>query len=293
LARLKHKLEYLASQAVASLARRLSPTAADRLGAALGRITYNLAVSRRRIANDNIRSTIGKSFSEADIKVLTKKVFQNIGRTLIEIARFEKLGPAGVKKIVQGDISLLKKIHDEGKGAIILTAHYGNWELLGSWPAALGYPMHFLVGRQHNPLVDEQLNSYRRQMGVGIIPLDSSLRATFKALKSNHFVGIAADQHAGAGIKMKFLGQQAMHARGPALFSIRTGAPICQFIMRRERLDRHVVIANQPIYPNQEAAEEEEIYRITAALVSFFEEHIKKFPEQWMWTHRRWKLQSD
>jgi len=274
------------------MAQLLSPQRADSFGSALGTFVYNVAGSRRQISNDNIRSTIGKSWSENEIESLTKKVFQNIGRTLIEIARFEKFGRDGVKKIVQGDASLLKKIHDEGKGAIILTAHYGNWELLGTWPAALGYPMHFLVGRQHNPLVDEQLNSYRRQMGVGIIPLDSSLRATFKALKSNHFMGIAADQHAPAGIIIDFLGKPALHPRGPALFSIRTGAPICPFMIRRERFDRHIVFANEPIYPNPDANEEDEIYRITAATVSFFEDFIRKYPDQWMWTHRRWKLQT-
>lgn len=290
MAKLKHLIEYAAVRILAFWAQLLSARWADRLGAGLGTLVYHLAAGRRKIAGDNIRSTIGKSFAESEIESLTKKVFQNIGRTLIEIARFENLKSEEVSKIVEGDSSILKKIYDEGKGGIILTAHFGNWELLGTWPAVMGYPMHFLVGTQHNLEVDELLNSFRKKMGVGIISLAGSLRSIFKALKANHFVGIAADQHAPAGIRINFLGREASHARGPALFSIRTGAPICPFLIRRERFDKHIIISGEPIYPPNSGDEEKDIRTITLAFARFCEENIRLYPEQWMWTHRRWKL---
>ncbi|MGH8016568.1 MAG: lysophospholipid acyltransferase family protein, partial [Candidatus Zixiibacteriota bacterium] len=289
-ARLKHYLEYAAASSIAAIARTLRPEAADRLGAFLGTVAFNLIKSRRQVSNDNIRGTIGQNLTDVEIEEITKSVFQNIGRTLTEIVRFQNLGQSGVLKILHGDPALIKKIYGEGKGGIILTAHYGNWELLGGWPAALGYPIDFLVGTQHNQLVDELLNSCRRKLGAGIIPLENSLRGIFKALKSNHFVGIAGDQHAAAGIKLKFLGKYALHARGPALFSIRTGAPILPMMLRRENFNRHVAYSAEPIYPNQSADEESEITRITETSVRFFEDFIRKYPDQWAWTHRRWKL---
>ncbi len=290
MAKLKHLIEYAAVRILAFVAQLLSPQAADRFGSALGVIVYHLAKTRRRISNENIKSTIGKNWSEHDIESLTKKVFQNIGRTLIEIARFGVLKREGVSKILMGDSSILRKISDEGKGGIILTAHFGNWELLGTWPAVSGYPMHFLVGTQHNSEVDELLNSFRQKMGVGIIPLASSLRDIFKALKVNHYVGIAADQHAPSGIRISFLGKEALHARGPALFSIRTGAPICPFLLRRERFDKHIIIAGPPIYPPNSGNEEQDIRTITETYVRFCEEQIHLHPDQWLWTHRRWKI---
>lgn len=293
MARLKHYFEYFGSKSIAAVAQVLSAESADKFGAGLGTIAYHLINSRRKISNDNIRATIGQSLSESEIEAITKSVFQNIGRTLIEIARFGKLNRQMILNTIHGDTELLKRINDEGRGCIILSSHYGNWELLGSWPAALGFKTDFLVGTQHNPLVNAQLNAYREKLGVGIIPLENSLRGIFKALKSNHFVGIAADQHAVSGIKLKFLGKDAWHARGPALFSIRTGAPICPFMLRREKYNRHVAYAAEPIYPRPNADEETEIIRITSTALEFFEDFIRKYPEQWAWTHRRWKPQSN
>lgn len=290
MARLKHYLEFIGAKSIAAVAQSLGAASAERFGATLGTMAFHLIGSRRKVSNDNIRSTIGQSLSESEIDALTKQVFQNIGRTLIEIARFRKYDSNAISNIISGDTSLLEKVSARGKGCIILTAHYGNWELLGSWPASLGYKTDFLVGTQHNPLVNDQLNSYRKNLGVGIIPAESALRGIFKALKANHFIGIAGDQHSASGIRFSFLGKEALHARGPALFSIRTGAAILPMMLRRERFDRHVADASEPIYPNQNANEEDEVHRITELTVRYFEDFIRKYPEQWAWTHRRWKL---
>lgn len=293
MAKLKHLIEYTAVRILAFAAQLLSPQAANRFGSALGTFVYHLATSRRRISNDNIRSTIGKSWSEDEIEALTKKVFQNIGKTLIEVSRFQKLTVAGALKIVTGDSGLLGRIELEGNGAIFLVAHFGNWELSACWPGIIGLPVNLLVGTQHNLLVDEMLNDFRKQMNVGVIPLDRQTRAAFKILKSKGMVVLAADQHAPAGIAIDFLGRPALHPRGPALFSIRTGAPICPFLIRRERYDKHIIITGTPIYPPNSGDEEKDIRTMTEAYVRFYEEYICRNPEQWTWTHRRWKLQTD
>ncbi len=290
MAKLKHHIEYSAARIIARLAQTLSAPAADKFGAALGTCVYHIAGSRRKVAKDNIRSTIGKSRTENEIETLTKSVFQNIGRTLIEISRFGKLTVAGAQAIVEGDSSILRKIHAEGNGGIILVAHFGNWELSACWPGIMGLPVNLLVGTQHNHLVDRMLNEFRKTMQVKVVPLDRQTRLAFKILKSKGLVVLAADQHAPAGIKFDFLGRVTTHARGPALFSIRTGAPICPFLIRRERYDKHVIITGAPIYPPQSGDEENDIRTITETYARFYEENIRRYPEQWMWTHRRWKI---
>ncbi len=292
MAKLKHLIEFAAARILASIAQILSPQAADRFGTVLGSFVYHIAGSRRKISNDNIRSTIGKSWTENEIELLTRKVFQNIGRTLIEISRFEKLTVAGAQKIVEGDSGILKKIYDEGNGGIILVAHFGNWELSACWPGIIGLPVNLLVGTQHNLMVDKMLNDFRKQMNVSVFPLDRQTRSAFKILKSKGLVVLAADQHAPAGTQIDFLGRAALHPRGPALFSIRTGAPICPLLIRRERYDKHVIISGVPIYPPNSGDEEKDIRTMTEAYVRFYEEHIRQYPEQWTWTHRRWKLQT-
>ena len=292
MARLSHNIEYCFTLLGVKLAGLLSPRVADAFGAALGSLAYMLLPSRRRIAYENLKKAMGDTLTEQEIQAIIKRVFKNIGRTLVEFARFGKIKLEGTRKITFLDGSeYLRKVHDEGKGGIIVTAHFGNWELLGSWIAASGYPMDFLVGSQHNQKVDNLLNDFRREMGVGIIPLKTSIRGVFKCLRANHFTGLVSDQHAHfGGVTVDFFGRKAATPKGPAAFAIKAKCPLIPLLIRRERYDRHVVMAGTPIYPPHSGDDEKDIETMTMAYTKFFEDGIRKYPDQWMWTHRRWKL---
>ncbi len=292
MARLSHRLEYLAAVAGVTLANSLSARAADSLGAGLGSVAYLLWRSRRRVATDNLKHAFGAALTDTEIRDVVKRVFRNIGRTVVEFARFRTLGRDGAERIVIGECrDMLERIHAEGKGALFITAHFGNWELLGGWPAALGFPVDFLVGEQHNAQVDRLLNGFRRQMGVGIIPLRTGIRGIFRSLKSNRFACVVADQHAPSGyVIVDFFGRKAATPKGPAAFAVKAGCPLTPFLMRRERYDRHVIIPGDPIYPPDSGDQDEDIRRMTQAYTDFFEKGIRQYPDQWMWTHRRWKL---
>lgn len=292
MASLKHALEYYGMRLAVGIAQTLSAESADRLAVRLAGLAHFVLGSRRRIAFENLKRAFGDAYTDEQYAALVRAVFNNFVRTTIEFSRFEKLGQAGVRAIVdpQGR-EIMREAMSHGKGAILVTAHFGNWELLGSWGAAEGYPMDFLVGRQHNARVDALLNGYRRAMGVGIIPLATSARSVFKALKEKHLTGMVADQHAASGgIVLNFFGRPASTPQGPALFSIRTGAPILPFLLRRERYDRHVVIPSPVIWPPNSGDEQADIRWITAAYTKVFEDSIRKYPDQWLWTHRRWKV---
>ena len=292
MARLSHNVEYCFTLLGVKLVGLLSPRIADAVGAALGSLSYTLLPSRRRIAYENLKKAMGDTLTEQEIQAIIKRVFKNIGRTLVEFARFGKIKLEGTRKITFLDGSEhLQKVHDEGKGGIIVTAHFGNWELLGSWIAASGYPMDFLVGSQHNQKVDNLLNDFRREMGVGIIPLKTSIRGVFKCLRANHFTGLVSDQHAhSGGVTVKFFGRKAATPKGPAAFALKAKCPLIPLLIRRERYDRHVVMAGTPIYPPHSGDDEKDIETMTMAYTKFFEDGIRRYPDQWMWTHRRWKL---
>ena len=291
MAKLSHYFEYLAVLSGTRLAQLLSARMADRLGAGLGSIAHTLATSRRRIAIDNLQQALGDQLSEADIARITKEVFCNIARTTVEFARFKNTGIEGARRITFGDGKPLQQAAAEGKGVVCVTAHFGNWELLGCWVATLGYPTDFLVGTQHNKMVDQMLIGFRKEMGVGIIPLKSSLRGVFKALRAGHIVGLVADQHdPTGGLVIDFLGRKATASRGPALFAARAGVPLAPILLRRERYDRHTVIVGDLIYPPESGDDEADVRQMTIAYTRFFENWIRQYPDQWMWTHRRWKL---
>ncbi|MBU8934266.1 MAG: lysophospholipid acyltransferase family protein [candidate division Zixibacteria bacterium] len=288
---MSHNLEYAATLVGVKLAQALSPPMADRLGAGLGSLVHMLAGSRRRIAHDNISQALGNEFTRAEIDEIVYNVFRNIGRTLVEFSRFRKTGRQGVLDIVVGDgEDNIREALGKGRGGIITTAHFGCWEMLGAWFGCRGYEMDFLVGTQHNAKVDDLFVDFRRSMGVGIIPLKSSIRGIYKALRANHLVGLVADQHTGNGLPIDFFGRKAAAAKGPATFAVKIGSPVLPLLMRRESFDRHVVMAGKPLYPSKDADPAQEVDRITIECNRFFEKGIYAYPDQWMWTHRRWKL---
>jgi Kdo2-lipid IVA lauroyltransferase/acyltransferase len=291
MASLKHRCEFLLVRFGVAVVQSLSPRFADKLGAGLGMTIYFLWGRRRRVALDNLRHAFGGEKSENELRLIARGVFKNIGRTLVEFARFRRIGAEGVKQIIvtPGDTTIREAL-SRGKGGIITTAHFGNWELLGMYPSIHGHSIDYVIGTQHNPLVDGLFVEFRSSMGVGIIPLKTALKGVFKALKQNHLVGLVADQHdPGKNLILDFFGRPSSWPKGPAVFSLRSGAPILPLLLTRERYDRHVVIAGTPIFP---AAGDEEtaIRSMTEQYVRFFEEHIRANPEQWMWTHRRWKM---
>jgi Kdo2-lipid IVA lauroyltransferase/acyltransferase len=295
MARIAHNLEYLATATGAGLAQMLPAPVADFTAARLGGLAYRLVGKRRRIALENLERAYGDRLTQRQREEIVHRVFQNIGRTLFEFARFRRMKLDGIRRLVTGPgQDVLKRVFDEGKGGIIVTAHFGNWEILGAWVAACGYPMDFLTGTQHNEKVNNLLNDFRKEMQVGIISLAISARQVFKTLKANHFTGLVSDQHsASGGIVLDFMGRPASTPKGPALFSIRSGAPLLPFLLRRERWDKHVLIQGEPIYPPNSGDEEADIRQMTIAYTRFFEATIREYPDQWMWTHRRWKVTRD
>jgi len=195
LASLKHNLEYLAARTGVAIARMLSARTADRFGAALGSLAYNLVAGRRRVALENLEAAFGDTMSERERENIARGVFQSVGRTLIELSRFHNLGHEGIRRIVVDEnFEPVQKAHLEGTGGIILTAHFGNWELLGASYQARGIPMDYLVTTQSNEKVNRLLNGFRSELGMGIIPVGKSAKGIFKTLRSKRFAGLAADQ---------------------------------------------------------------------------------------------------
>ncbi len=291
MAKLSHEIEYFFTLLGVRLAQALPAVMADRFGAALGSLAHCVLTSRRRITHDNLMRAMGEMLSDQERELIVREVFRNTGRTLIEFARLGKTIRYGLDELIVGDgLDYMRSVHEQGKGGIVVTAHFGSFELFGAWVGSRGFPMDFLTGVQHNEKVNRLLNGFRSETGVGLISIDRSLLPVFKSLKANRFIGLIADQHAPAGVVVDFFGRPAATPKGPAAFAVKSGAPLLPFVMRRESYDRHVVMAGEPIYPPATGDTEADIITLTKAYTDFFEDKIRQYPDQWLWTHRRWKL---
>ncbi|MBU0983705.1 MAG: lysophospholipid acyltransferase family protein [candidate division Zixibacteria bacterium] len=290
-----HRIEYAAALLGRSIARSFTPRGAERVGVALGSMAHGIMKGRREIAFDNLKHALGDSYTDTELSEIVREVFRNIGRMMLEYARFGKTRPKDLLRMIEPHgQEALEKALAEGRGAVMAIPHFGNWEMLGAWPAAAGYPTDLLVATQHNPLVDRMITEFRTCMGAGVIRTDTGVRGVFKSLKANRVVPIACDQHSPSGnIITDFFGRPAATARGPALFALRCDCPIIPMVLRRECHDHHVIMAAEPLYPPRSGDEEADIRYLTETYTRFFEDCITTYPDQWLWTHRRWKLPEE
>ena len=292
MASLSHRLEYMLARMGMALACALTPRQADAFGAGLGRMAHRLLGSRRRLAADNMRRALGDTLTDGEIQANVRGVFENLGRTVVELARYRKLGPDGVRAIVDpAGLEPVREALKAGHGVILASAHFGNWEVLAATLALNGLPIDALALTQQNPLVNDLVQSLRREMGIGILEVPANARQVFRSLEANRVVFMAADQHASAGtLVLDFFGRPAAVARGPALFALRCGCPLIPILLRRELDGRLVAVSGDTIHPPEAGAEEEKVRTMTDSYLRFLEGEIRRRPDQWMWTHNRWKL---
>ncbi len=292
MAKLSHIFEYLLAISAQKMFRLCSASFADKLGGMAGSFMHMVMSSRREVSISNLKNAFGDDLSNLEASEITREVFKNIGRTFAEVSRFGITKPRDIFKIVKGDgKQIFDRVREEGKGALVATAHFGNWEVLGAWVASAGYETDLIVLSQHNELFDDELQKKRKSMGVGIIEVGKNIRQVFRVLSENHMVVIAADQHESTGsLIIEFFGQQASASKGPGILSVRTKAPVIPALVMRKNYDDYQLIVGEPIYPPAEGTQEDKVRKIVEMYHAFLEINIRKFPTQWLWTHRRWKI---
>jgi KDO2-lipid IV(A) lauroyltransferase len=289
--KISHGIEYVTARTLAGLFQALPHDTALAAGRRLGRLANLIWRSRRRTVIRNLDIAFGASLSARERRELAGRVFDNIGATLAEVCRFPRITRAHILRMVDTEGSeTFQEALEYGRGAILAGSHFGNWELMGAYINALGYPVDFLVRGQHNRYVDNFLTSLRRCLDVGVIHSERGMMPVMRALKDNRQVAIVADQHAGSqGIVVKFFGQAVSVPRAPAVLSVRTGAPIITGHIIRNPDNTHHCVFQPPVYPRQDAPEDEEILRLTRMFTQRIEEAIRARPDHWLWTHRRFK----
>lgn len=289
--KISHGIEYVSVRLMAAALRSLPEKAALYAGERLGRAANLLWRSRHRIILHNLEIALGDELPPHERHRLSGDIFGNLGKMVAEVSRFPKLNRERILSLVDSEGSeTFQEALDYGKGAILTGSHFGNWELMGAYINALGFPVDFLVRKQHNPYVDGYLTYLRRCLNVRVIHSESGMKDVMRALKDNRQVAIVSDQHAGSqGIVVPFFGRLVSVPRAPATLAVRTGAPIITGCIIRKSDNRHHCVFQRPVYPNPDADPDDEILRLTKLFTSRIEAAIRQRPDHWLWTHRRFK----
>lgn len=288
----RYRLEYIALLIVRWVANVLPEGMAFRVGEAMGRLVGSVWTSRRTIAVDNIRRAFAPSECVIDPEAIAADTFRNLGRTMFEILRLTRTRPEELLQRIDGQEATpwLEWAHKQGKGGLLVSGHFGNWELLGAWIRASGYPVDFVVKPVRNPFVDRLYNECRASMDVGIIHTQVATKGILKSLQAKRFVAILADQHTGdEGVDVEFFGRRASTPRGPAVLALKFGCPLMTGVLERLEGNRFVARVDGPVEYSPTGDQETDIRTITREITRRLEAHIRQAPSQWLWTHRRWR----
>lgn len=256
----------------------------------LGWMAFSIVRIRRKVVMENL-SRAFPEISQKELEKIALRAYQNFAKMMFEYSRF----PIMKKEILslgelKGEEHLRWAIKN-GKGALFVAGHFGNWELMGAYLAQKGYPISFLVGRQKNHWVDDLMNAYRKCMGIEIIPIGIAMRKVIRTLWDNGWVAMLADQDAGKdGIFVNFFNTKVSNHQGPAVFALRTGAPIIfgsaiRLPNGRHRFEFELIRTDR----FKGGATPENVLAITQAYTALLEKAIRKYPDHWFWMHRRWK----
>lgn len=271
-------------------ARLLSPAVVEHVGNLLGSMFFLLSRRYRKTAIDNLTAVFSKEKSPREINRMAREVFKHFARESLQFFRLLCLPKHEIDRLVEVvGIENLDRALEKGRGCIAVTAHYGNWELLARKLVLMGYRVNVIARDSDDPGMTNIATRIREEAGYRVFDKDQPLVGAFRRLKNNEILGILPDQNDYNGIPVMFFGRPAATAVGPAVLSIRSGAPIVPMFARRlNRCSYRLVI-----YPEIQFAptgnEQEDVKNLTALITSTIEQEIRSNPSQWLWLHDRWK----
>lgn len=277
-------------RAALMMAAVLPRAVARGLGRVLGAMTWNVLRIRRTVSCQNVEASLGGDPRRA--ARIASASYQFFGRAMMEFAAPGRLRPDALRRVVRVEgLEHLDETRRAGRGAILVTGHFGNWELLGAALAARGYPVYFLVGEQTNARVDRLINALRVRWGVGVIHRGSALRGVLRALRSGAFVAMLADQNVRHdGVFVEFFGRAASTTRGPARFAIHAGCPVIPgFIVPDVHAGGYRATIEPPLRPGSSEPVDRAVFALTDRYTRRIEHWVRRYPDVYFWPHRRWK----
>ncbi len=266
-----------------------------RLAAAVAALVIRVARPLRRIGLRNLAIAFPEK-SEAERAVILAASYRNLGRMVAECAHLPELTARNLGETLRfdegsiWDTEIVPRL--QSGGVMILTGHFGNWEMFAYAYGLLGYPVSLVHQTIKNPLVDGYIERLRSGGGTRLFRKQEAARAVLRALKERSIVVLPLDQNQSrrAGIFVDFFGLPANTSDGLARIALRNDTPIYPaFLVRDGTSARHHVVflprVEFPVMADADSAARELTQRCTAVLESMIRDH----PDHWLWTHKRWR----
>ena len=262
------------------------------LGARLGGVAYLLLAQRRRITLQNLALAFGSEKTPEEQRRMARTTFHNLGRHVVDFSRLRHLTAERFAQmcIVEG-LDHVQALLARHAGLLILSAHFGSWELAPAVALCLDTPLQVIVRPPDNPALRRLAEVYRQDCGYRTIAKHQGLGASLRALRRGEIVAVLMDQSSlrREAVEVEFFGIKTFTPVGPALLALRTGCPVISAFLVPDIPGRHRLILSREIPVQRSGNLRRDLEETTREFNRIIEAAIRRYPEHWFWLHRRWK----
>lgn len=262
------------------------------IGRGIGRAVSRMVPRLRKTAERNLEIAMPE-LTEDRRREIIAGTYGSLGRQLGFVAHFPMFKPEDIRDLVEvvGKNENFDPAFEEGRGVLFFTGHFGSWEVFSLLPAAFGYEMNILVRRIDNPLVEGLIDSLRTRFGTVTLGKRQSGRRLYRILEKGGLLGILADLNAQHrdGVFVDFFGVPASTTKSMAKIALKTRTVVLPaFAVWEKDKRRYVVYLEPPIDYEVTDDREKDIQELTRKITEAVERFVRKYPEQWLWIHKRW-----
>ena len=279
-----HKITYFALRILSRILKIISNRKLYIISQNLASIFFNYIPKRKKTALKNLKIAFPDK-SDEWINTTLKKCYNFFIFNFLQFLAFP-FDSSSIELEIVGE-EHLKNAVNQKKGTVLISAHFGSWEILGHWFGKNNYPLVGIAQRQKNKGANLFFEEKRKLSGIKQVYRKSSIDSLYDVLNANQILGLVSDQDAkGKGVFVDFFDKPASTHKGAALFHLNTNASLVFGICVRKNIGKYL-IEFIPINPNKKSVED-----ITQLYTTIIEQSIKKYPEQYFWFHNRWKTKK-
>lgn len=286
------RAEYLLASAAVHLLRLLPRGLARRCGAGIAATAWHLLSRLRSVGARNLEIAFPE-WSHLERRLVLRSTYRHLGLLLAEFCKMPGYTRDQASKFIRYEgLENYLRARDRGKGVLVVTGHLGAWELSSFYHSLMGWPMGMVIRRLDNPLIDSMVNSIRCLHGNRVIHKDDFARGIIEEMRSGQTVGILMDTNMTPpqGVFVPFFGIEACTASGLARIARKTGAAVLPgFLLWEPSESRYVLHFGTELEVDATEDAEADALTNTARFTGAIESYIRRYPDQWLWMHRRWK----
>ena len=263
----------------------------------IANLGYLIARKHRRLALESLTVAFGKDKSKREIEQIARDCFSYMAKGAVELMFLMERPQLLKKRVKLVGRENLDYALSRDKGAILISAHFGNFPLMLARLSLEGYKTAGIMRPMRDSRVEKFFQEKRLKLNIKTIysqPRKACVDASIRSLRNNELVFIPIDQNFGAGgVFVDFFGRKAATATGPIVMAKRTGAVIIPCFITRQKDDTHKIIFEPPLDLEEGKDGKNSILINTQKLTDIIESYIRKYPAEWSWVHRRWKSRPD